>query len=177
MLYVQDAIRRIDQFTEELITNMPAISTDVAGLFLVAKIEQIRKIGIGTYSSNVYGASFLKGKQLSSAGESFLEGKIKRKEKTNWSQLRQAESLQVAFVDVTYSGQMLGSTGIELSQNSGRIFYSIIGGRNDEAKKKLYYNYFRYGRFLHPNSDQEKLIGNRAILLVGNIYKRILLTS
>lgn len=176
MLYVQDAINRIEQFKQELVTAMPAISTEVAGLFLSAKIQQIRKTGVGNYSTALYSAHRLKGKELNSAGKTFLDEKIKKREKTNWAQLRKAQGLQTSFVDVYYSGQMLDSTGIERANSASFRYYSIIGGRNDESKKKLAYNRIRYGRFLHPNPEQGKMIGNRAISLVGNIYKRILLT-
>jgi len=176
MLYVQDAINRIEQFKQELINTMPAISTEVAGLFVIAKIQQIRKIGIGQYSSKTYSPSFLKGKELNGAGRSFLDQKIKAKQKTNWKEFRASQGLQSSFVDVYYSGQMLNSTGIERNNSVSFRYYSIIGARNDEARKKMFLNMKRYGRFLTPTKDQEKMVGNRAIVLVGNIYKRILLT-
>lgn len=176
MLYVQDAINRIEQFKQELINAMPAISTEVAGLFVTAKIQQIRKIGIGQYSTKTYSAGFLKGKELNSAGKTFIEMKIKAKQKTNWKEFRASQGLQNSFVDVYYSGQMLNSTGIERFNSVSYKYYSIIGARNDEARKKMFLNMKRYGRFLTPTKEQEKMIGNRAIQLVGNIYKRILLT-
>lgn len=175
MLYVSDAINRIELFKQELINAMPAISTQVAGRFLNAKLLQIRKVGIGTYSNNTYSAHFLKGKELNSAGRTFIDGKIKKKEKTNWKQLRQAQGLPVSFVNVYYSGQMLNSTGIERNNSASFRFYSIIGGRNAEAKRKLYLNRLRYGRFLHPTPEQAKVIAKDTLDRVAIIYKRVLL--
>lgn len=175
MLTVLDAIKRVEQFEKELISSMPAISTDVAGAFVVAKIEQIRKVGIGNYSPKLYGAHRLIGKELNSAGKTFIEQKMKKNERTNWAQLRAAQGLQVGFVDVHYSGQMLNSTGIYEQKKVSNIFYSVIGARNDEAKKKMYRNMVRYGRFLTPDPSQEKVIGQRCLVLIGNIYKRILI--
>lgn len=166
----------MDQFKQELTAAMPAISTDVAGLFLVSKIQQIKKTGIGSYSPKLYSAHYLEGKELNSTGKSFLDAKIKKGERTNWAQLRNAQGLQVGYVDVYYSGQMLNSTGIDQNKRVSNIFYSIIGARNDEAKRKMYHNMIRYGRFLTPDLTQRQMIGNRAIQLVGNVYKRILIT-
>lgn len=176
MLYVTDAINRLEQFKQELINTMPSISTEVAGIFVLAKIQQIRKIGIGQYSTKTYSPNFLKGKELNSAGRSFLDQKAKAKQKTNWKEFRAAQGLQSAFVDVYYSGQTLNSTGIERNNTVSYRYYSIIGARNDEAKKKMFLNMKRYGRFLTPTNEQGKQIGDRAIKSVGNIYKRILLT-
>lgn len=177
MLYVQDAINRIDQFKQDLINSMPAISTQVAGVYLIVKISQIRTVGIGSYSPKLYSAHRLRGKELNSTGRTFIENKIKKGEKSNWSQLRSAQGLQIKYVDVYYSGQMLNSTGIERNNSSSMIFYSIIGGRNDEARKKLYYNRMRYGRFLHPSPEQARVIAKNTLDRVGLIYKRILLNK
>lgn len=176
MLYVKDAINRIDQFVQELTNTMPAISTEVAGVFVVAKLQQIKKSGVGQYSSKVYSPNFLKGKELSSSGRSFLDQKIKAKQNTNWKEFRGAQGLQNSFVDLYYSGQMLNTTGIERNNTVSFRYYSIIGARNDEAKKKMFMNMKRYGRFLTPTIEQEKQIGTRAIFMVGVIYKRILKT-
>lgn len=176
MLMVQDAINRLDQFVKDLQNGMPAISTEVAGLFLQVKLTQIKTSGIGTYNGNKYPAFLLKGKELNSSGASFIDAKIKAKENTNWKELRAAQGLQVGFVDVYYSGQMLNSTGIERNNTVSYRYYAIIGGRNDEARKKLAANKLRYGSFLYPTSDQQVLIGNRAMILIGNYYRNILLT-
>ena len=176
MLYVTDAINRIDQFTKELTSGMQSLTNDVAGVFLQAKLTQIKTSGIGQYSSKRYPAYFLKGKELNSSGGSFIDAKIKANQRINWADLRQAQGLQVGFVDVYYSGQMLNSTGIDRNNSASYRYYAIIGGRNDEARKKLYQNSVRYGSFLYPTPDQSQIIGNRALILIGNYYKRILLT-
>lgn len=176
MLTVLDAIRRIGQFEKELITAMPGISKEVSGLFLAAKISQIRRTGIGNYSKSVYSASLLKGKELNASGRSFLDSKIRRKEKTNWAGLRAAQGLQIGFVDVYYSGQMLNTTGIIRNNTVSYRFYCIIGGRNQESRDKLSANQKRYGNFLTPDLSQRLLMKNRSLVLIGNIYKRILLT-
>lgn len=175
---VVDAINRIDVFTKELQNNMPAISTEVAGLFLSTKIEQIRKVGFGKqYKTKTYSAHYLRGKELNASGKTFIENKIKAKEKTNWQQLRAAQGLQVQFVDLYYSGQMLNSTGLIRNNTASYRYYSIIGGRNAEAKAKLAANYKRYGNFLYPTPAQGQIMGTRAVNLIGVIYKRILLTT
>lgn len=176
MLYVQDAINRIEQFKQELINTMPAISTEVTGLFVTAKINQLRKVGIANYSPKLYSAHRLKGKELNSAGRTFLDNKIKKKEPTNWAQLRNAQGLQTRFVDLYYSGQMLNSVGIERNNTVSFRYYSIVGARNDEARKKMFYNQLRYKNFLYPTPEQQKLIGQGAISRIAQIYKRILLT-
>ncbi len=176
MLMVSDAINRLGIFERELTSNMPAISKEVGGLFLNAKINQIRRIGIGSYSAKKFSPSFLKGKELNGAGTSFIAQKTQAKQKTNWAEFRVAQGLQSQFVDVYYSGQMLNSTAIIRANSASFRYYVTIGGRNQESKDKLSYNRKRYGHFLYPLPEQTKLMGKRSMLLIGNIYKRVLLT-
>lgn len=169
-----DAINRLKTFSKQLEREMPSISKDVGALFLRLKIQEIKQKGIGNYSPTLYAASWLKGKELNGLGKTFIRNKIKNKERTNWAELRKAQGLQIKFVDVYYSGQMLNSTGIISSKTASFTYYVIIGGRNDEAKKKLYANQQRYGNFLKPNPEQEKAMADRALFLIGRLYKRIL---
>lgn len=176
MLYVSDAIIRIDQFVQELRNSMPATSTKVAGLLLRMKIQQIKREGVGKYSPKTYSAHFLKGKQLNNLGKTFIESKIKKKEKTNWAELRKAQGLQTQYVDVYYSGQMIRSLGIESQITSPNVYYIKIGARNDEAKKKLEHNIQRYGNFLIPNKAQNEAMAKLINQDIANIYKRVLRT-
>lgn len=172
---IADAVRRIENFQNELIASMPAIALEAGGVFLAAKIEQIRKMGVGLYNSNVYSAHFLKGKELNASGKSFIATKLKNKERTNWAEFRKAQGLQSNFVDLYYSGQMLNSTGIINVSTVTNTFFVTLGGRNAEAKAKLEKNRERYGDFLKPNAKQSTLMNKRALKLITDIYKKNLL--
>lgn len=147
-------ISRLDNLEKDLQQKAPSIILGAGRSFLVAKKLQIANSGVGRYSSKKYHPSALKGRELSSAGKTFIENKISRKEKTNWSELRRAEGLQVSFVDLYYSGQMMNSTIAQKANQASFTYFITIGARNKKAQEKLNYNYERYGNFLKPTQAQ-----------------------
>lgn len=149
-------IDRLTRLEEALKARAPSIVTNAGKAFLIEKKEEIATRGVGRYSKTTYSASFLKGKELSSSGKSFLDNKIKNKELTNWAGLRSAEGLQVSFVDLWYSGKMINSTTAQKGNNTTYKYFVVIGGRNKDSKRKLFANYERYGDFLRPNDEQHK---------------------
>lgn len=173
MASIDELIRKLEQFQTELQNRMPAISKEIAGNFVLEKVVQIRNKGVGTYKTNKYPAYLLKGKTLTASGKSFIDQKIKSRELTNWSELRKAQGMQIRFVDLSYSLQMLGSTGLTKFVASGNRYKVEIGGRNDEAKKKLQSNFERYGDFLKPTPEQAERMEQALQEKVLEIFKRI----
>lgn len=152
---LEELIRRLGLFQDDMKRNQSKVLLGSGRNFLEEKKKQILSNGVGKYSKRKYYAGSLKGKELSGAGLSFLESKIKKKEKTNWAGLRQAEGLQTSFVDLYYSGQMWNS--LKLVKQS-QVSYTIQAS-NKLAQQKLNMNKKRYGDFLKPTPEQKKNLG------------------
>lgn len=171
---LDDLIKRLTSFEENLKSKAPSIIMKAGKEFLEQKKEQIMASGVGRYSKKKYSPGSLKSKALTGAGLSFLEGKIAQKEKTNWAELRQAEGLQIAHVDLWYSGQMWSSTVATKANQSTNVFWVSIGGRNRLSRNKLLANYKRYGDYLRPNEKQMQTLRNSITTNVSTLLmKRI----
>lgn len=152
---LQDLIDNLAKFERELFTEAKYILLRAGGKFVKDKKEEIAKTGVGRYSNKLHYASSFKGKELTGAGKTFLENKTLKKQKTNWAGLRKAEGLQIAHVDLWYSGAMIKSTDATEAEQFGHKYWIHVGSKDDEGKKKLFFNYKRYGNFLFPNARQK----------------------
>lgn len=153
MANLKDFSEDMQKLAKALETRLPEVAT---GLSLTAKAlseRTIREKGMGeTYSTNEVPAFFFEGKALNAAGEAFIDSKVKAEKKedryTNWGELRQAQGLQVAHVDLGYSNKMwAGMTPLEVVR-SGFIFRAPLGGNNTEVQNKMDWNRDRYGNFV-----------------------------
>ena len=112
-----------------------------------------------TYSSGEIPIYFLTGftgknsityhpKTKSKRGDKFLEGKKKQGEHTvSYSELRQAEGLQINFVDLTFSGEMWRNMFPREVIVEGNYYIAPLGCNTKDGQAKLNYNYERYGNF------------------------------
>ena len=137
--------------------------------------RNIKDKGFGAlYSTNLYPAFFLFGKQLNARGSKFLEDRgvqldgsqgeatkkkgTKRKKKgdvitkedqlTNWAEFRQAQGLQIEHVDLTYSGKMWAGMAPLEPVITGNKVIAPLGGNNKQAQDEMNYNRDRYGDFI-----------------------------
>lgn len=169
---LEDFIRKLGEFEQDLQRLLPQYIAKAGRAYLVARKEEIMKRGVGSYSRKKYNASWLKGKELTSAGLSFLEAKMDKKEKTNWAGLRQAEGLQISYVDLYYSGHMWNSTIVSKKQVSALTYYVVIAGRSKKAQAKLDANRERYGDFLKPTEEDMMKMFNDLGKNVSSLLKR-----
>lgn len=151
---LDDLIRNLTNFENNLKIKAPTFIMFAGKIYLEKKKEKIYNSGVGRYSSKKYHAGSLKGKELTQAGLSFLETKIKNKQKTNWAGLRNAEGLQTSFVDLWYSGAMWKNVDAVKGNQSIYRYSVIIGAKDKEQKRKLIDNFDRYGNFLDPTKKE-----------------------
>ena len=154
----EDFVRAIRLTIEDLKANGPDIVEVMAitGKSLVQ--ERIQREGFGkTYSTKYVPAFFLYGKELNARGRKFLEEENDDKDDlTNWKELRAAQGLQTAFVDLTYSGRMWNSLTVIRNAQAEASFFAYIGSTDAEGEKKLLYNANYFGDFLKLN-DAERI--------------------
>ena len=153
-------IKAFEEARDALDAVLPDVATSVS---LAAKGFSQRTImerGFGeTYSSGEIPIYFLTGftgkngityhpKTKSKRGDKFLEGKKKQGENTvSYSELRQAEGLQINFVDLTFSGEMWRNMFPREVIVEGNYYIAPLGCNTKDGQNKLNWNYERYGNF------------------------------
>lgn len=181
-----------------------ALPNIAEGLALSAKAlaeRRMKEQGFGVlYSNNKIPAWFLHGKELNQRGTKFLEdrgvnphtgepgaGKKKRKKKgetgpaehfstlTNWGEFRQAQGLQAAFVDLSYSNKMWANMAPVQTVQDGEIIKALLGATNREAQNKMTWNFERYGDFIRRtlNEDDGKILAEFVTNEVGNVLHQL----
>ena len=92
-------------------------------------------------------------KRLKKRGVAFLaklEKKTSKKEKlalSNWGEFREAQGLQINYVDLTYSGEMWRGLFPQDVQIEGFRYIAPLGSTTVAGQKKLNWQYERYGNF------------------------------
>lgn len=111
--------------------------------------RNIKEKGFGVmYSEKKVPAWFLSGKERNATGEAFIKDKEKKKEKTNWKELRQAQGMQTSFVDLSYENQMWANMQPGPVENDGDIVRAPLAATNKEVQNKMNWNRDRYGDFI-----------------------------
>lgn len=153
-------IKAFEEARDALDAVLPDVATSVS---LAAKAYSqitITERGFGeTYSSSEIPIYFLTGftgkngityppKTKSKRGDKFLEGKKKQGENTvSYSELRQAEGLQINFVDLTFSEEMWRNMFPREVIVEGNYYIAPLGCNTKDGQNKLNWNYERYGNF------------------------------
>lgn len=161
--------------------------------FIALQVTKIRREGIGSYSTKKVPAFFFYGKQINAAGIAFLRahgvrqpgdplrgkdkpllgkglrGKTLTKDQrlTNWGEFRQAQGLQTAFVDATYSTRTLNQLGTLSQLKTGYKYIVSVGGNTPYSKKVFFYLSLRYKNFFFPSPEIQKTLGEATALRVG----------
>lgn len=161
--------------------------------FIALQVTKIRREGIGSYSTKKVPAFFFYGKQINAAGIAFLRahgvrqpgdplrgkdkpllgkglrGKTLTKDQrlTNWGEFRQAQGLQTAFVDATYSTRTLNQLGTLSQLKTGYKYIVGVGGNTPYSKKVFFYLSLRYKNFFFPSPEIQKILGEATALRVG----------
>lgn len=182
---------------EEVEKRLPEIATV---LTLAAKAIAERRIKdqgfAAVYSQVQVPAWFLHGKELNQRGTKFLqdhgvqpngsqgEGKKKRRKKkgdpdpghfdktTNWGEFREAQGLQNAFVDLSYSNKMWANMGVVSFTKTEKIVRAMLGATNTEAQNKMNWNRDRYGDYITKGLKEEdrpiltEVVGQEIIKIV-----------
>lgn len=195
MATLKDLNTQLERMKEAITQELPGIVTTVVVTAKALAEREIKENGFGaTYSRGKYPAFFLYGKQLNQKGESFLKAhgvntegkqtdKVQKGKKdtkraltyaerlTNWAEFREAQGLQVEHVDLSYSNKMFANMGPGEPEISGTKVTVLLGATNQEAQKKMNYNFIRYGNFI-----QKALISEKQQQLLREVMRREILT-
>lgn len=90
-----------------------------------------------------------------------------------YKQLRQLNGLQTNHVDVTFSGRMIQNIKVLRQESKELKFLAIVGATQKEEKDKLKANATRYGYFLDPTPDEQKILQPIPFEIVKNIFDSI----
>lgn len=151
----EDFVRAIRQTIEDLKANAPDIVEEmaIAGKSLVQ--ERIQREGFGKkYSTKYVPAFFLYGNAFNAAGRAFLAEQDDKNDLVNHAELRAAQGLQTAFVDLTYTGRMWNSLTVIRNEQAEASFRAFVGSSDAEGEKKLLYNANYFGDFLALNASE-----------------------
>lgn len=175
---LDDYINRLEAAIKSIEAELPNISEEIAMTTMGIVVDRIQKEGIEgkTYSKNKLPAFFFHGRALNKSGRDLdekhsekrmrkiLKGKGEKLRANNaidkmedgisYKEWREANGLQTAFVDLTFSGRMFQNLGIIGTVKTGDSYVTIIGGFDKEVKDKLKWNAERFGDFMATN-DQE----------------------
>lgn len=186
---------KFQQIREAVIAKLPDIALTLAITGKALAERNIKDKGFtAKYSTNKVPAWFFLGKELNGSGKAFLEGLGNDKKKpkgatkklediteadfidgeTNWGEFREAQGLQSAFVDLSYTNQMWADMQpVEVRQESDGRVVAYLGARTKENQDKMNYNRDRYGDFISLGIGK----GGREILtdvIVDEVNKVIL---
>ena len=129
-----------------------ATSVSMAGKALAERTVKDKGFG-EEYSTTKVPAWFMKGKELNKRGANYITGLEKRASKedklalSNWGDFRQAQGLQINYVDLTYSGEMWRGLFPQDVQIEGFSYIAPLGSTTVAGQKKLNWQYERYGNF------------------------------
>jgi hypothetical protein len=162
---VSDFHNRLEAIRKAVLENLPRIAETLCITAKALAERRMKDQGFGVvYSKNPVPAWFFKGKELNQRGVVFLNtGKVKGKktgkpkplEETTWGEFRQAQGLQAAFVDLSYSNKMWANMGATTTEESDGVVSSLLGGTNREAQNKMNWNRERYGDFIRKSLTDE----------------------
>lgn len=144
-----ELIKMFENAEAALDTVLPNVATSVTLAAKGLAQRSIMEKGFGeAYSLNEIPIFFMQGKTKSKKGETFLDGLLKKGEKTaSYRDLRAAEGLQTSHVDLTFSGEMWRNLFPHAVEVNGNIYTAPLGATTKAGQAKLNWNYERYGNF------------------------------
>lgn len=154
---IDEFIKRVDEaiaiydFEMSNIADMVAL----AALALVrVNIQNSGEIG-RKYSNNKLPLFFFNDRALNGGGRAALERAKKDGEGLSYEEWRQANGLQTAFVDLTFSGRMLQNLQITERTKTDQFYKTIINASEKENLDKISWNHERFGDFLIVTAEQK----------------------
>lgn len=160
MLSIEAAIQQLDQlisnYEDELVKICETVALDARAL-ITNRIQQ-QGLGGQFYSENPLPTFFYEGRELNGGGRSILKRKDKKKEGLSYKEWREANGLQAEHVDLSFTNRMWQNLVIIGTFKDGENYTTVIGGGDEETKKKLEWNTKRYGSFLKLNADEETIL-------------------
>lgn len=160
MLSIEAAIQQLDQLISNYEDELVKICGEIA--FQARTLIRQRIIDKGlpgrSYSENPLPTFFFEGKENRAAGAALLKRKDKKREGVSYKEWRDANGLQTGHVDLHFTERMWQNLVIIGTFKDGENYTTVIGGGDEETKKKLEWNTKRYGSFLKLNADEETFL-------------------
>lgn len=201
ILTIDQAIQKLDDTILDLEKEMPLISEELATNAMALIIDRIQKEGLPgkSYSTNKLPAWWFADdkKILNAGGRALLQKQEKNKlrsvlkqqygeniklkkggsvddldEGISYHEWRAANGLQVAFIDLTFTGRMFQNVQVLGTIRRGDNFITILGATDAENKKKLEWNRIRFGDFFILHEEDQKIIQQLGELRVNTIIKK-----
>lgn len=183
---LDDLIAVLDTAIERFEAEMPSISEELATNAMALIVNRIQQEGFGKpYSTNKLPLFYFHDRALNAGGRNELARRQKRSDKKkakgekddeygmSYVEWRQANGLQVAHRDLTFTGRMFQNVQILGTTRKGNTWTTIMGATDKENKDKLRWNKEREGDFfvLHPEDDKiiEALANKRLTDLVNSL--------
>lgn len=174
-------IARLGSIGKELVAHGPEVVQQkaIAGTSLIVERIQAKGVPGATYSTNRLPDWFFSDKELNAGGRAYLskqdDEKDPAKRGVTWGEFRAAQGLQTAYVDLTYSGRMLGGLVIVDTSAEGTKFTAIIGGSDMEIDDKLRWNAERYGdKVFQPTAAEQKELDFIVLDLLETLLQKYL---
>lgn len=159
----------------EIEQKMPIIVKDFAASAKALSERRIRSEGFGfDYSTKEAPAYFFLDNVLNQAGENEVRKRSKKKEGLTWGALRQVQGLNSAFVDLSYSNEMWRGMVVIKNEQTGTIFYALLGHTNTAGQEKMNWNYERFGNFILKglNESDKKFLASISVDYMMEIVKK-----
>jgi hypothetical protein len=170
-LHVNELITRLQsvKFTlEQEAQNIVAVAAmDLKGL----SETNVLLSGVGMYSVKKIPTYWFRGKELNRRGSDYLADN-----KTgNWGEFRKAQGLQVAYVDLFYSGHMWHNMGVIRIEKVGTKLIAYLGGQDKKAADHMYYMMQLYGPFVTNSVTRDDIvfINNNAQATLTGLLKQV----
>lgn len=177
-----EAIQKLDFVIANLDNWIKEILITVSWNGLALVVNRIQQEGLEgkQYSNQKLPEFYFEGKDLNAGGRNLLERKDKKKMRQgirylggkvrknaaidaesdgiSYREWRQANGLQVAHVDLTYTGMMFRGLKKLEHKTDGNTHVVRIYSEHEEVNKKLRWNAQRFGDFLAFNHDEKQML-------------------
>lgn len=145
---------------KELIENLKAIEQELPevlrqsatimahdGKALAERL--IKDKGFGAiYKTYSLPAWYYEGKEINRKGWDYIQDMYDKDEGFAWKDLRKAEGLQINFVDLSHTARMWTGMRPDAVKEEGGKYFCMMGHNDNEGKKKMNWNFERYGDFI-----------------------------
>lgn len=178
MASIDELSKKLKQAADELEVEIPNIllEQEITAKSLVQ--DRVQETGkdakggqLGDYSTKKIPAFFFIGKGKK-ATDNKLRKLAREKKNISYSDFRQLDGKQSAYVDLTFTGQMWRQTGLVQKQITNKKSVIVIGQTTERSEKVADYNTIRYGNFLELSESEVEIITQDFAAEVEDIINR-----
>lgn len=148
MANIRDLINNLKKIEEELPEVLRKSATIMAHDAKALAERIIKEKGFGAeYSTKKLPAIWFYENTLNASGKSYLD-ELDDDEGTNWGEFRKAQGLQSNHVDLSYTTRMWKGMRPDAVQEKEGKYFCVMGHNDNEGKRKMNWNFERYGDFI-----------------------------